>query len=243
MTDQTRARPTVKKVLVVEDDPMVALIHQRWIDNLSGFQTVSTVNNTADAITTLEHAHIDIAIVDLTLINSSGVDLIHRVRERGFRPEIIVVTADRTANTIDSLMRLGVDEYLVKPFTETRFRRAMQNASMRRELLSSELLSQAQIDFLRTSGRPAENSATSSRRLPKGIAAGTLESVIGALPEAPQAFDAEEVASAVGISQIVARRYLNYLAHRGELVVDHQYGHRGRPTNRYVRKRIGMTSG
>lgn len=45
---------------------------------------------------------------------------------------------------------------------------------------------------------------------------------------------AEEVATAVGIARVTARRYLDYLEKTGVIRLDVQYGSVGRPVNRYV---------
>lgn len=45
---------------------------------------------------------------------------------------------------------------------------------------------------------------------------------------------AEEVANALGIARVTARRYLDFLVKEGELKLDMQYGGVGRPVNKYI---------
>jgi two-component system response regulator DctR len=52
------------------------------------------------------------------------------------------------------------------------------------------------------------------------------------LQEGPQS--AEEVANALGIARVTARRYLDFLVKEGELKLDMQYGGVGRPVNKYI---------
>ena len=49
---------------------------------------------------------------------------------------------------------------------------------------------------------------------------------------------AEEVAGAIGIARVTARRYLDYLEKSGGITLDVQYGGVGRPVNRYVRNHV-----
>ncbi|NQD53388.1 two-component system response regulator, partial [Bacillus altitudinis] len=43
-----------------------------------------------------------------------------------------------------------------------------------------------------------------------------------------------EVANALGIARVTARRYLDFLVKEGELKLDMQYGGVGRPVNKYI---------
>lgn len=59
---------------------------------------------------------VDIAIVDLGLPSLSGVELIRRVRAEGKDYPILVLTArDRWQDKVEAL-KLGADDYVVKPF-------------------------------------------------------------------------------------------------------------------------------
>lgn len=224
------------RVMVVEDDPMVALIHQRWIARITGFDCVSTVSSETDALKALETVEVDLLVVDLTLVNSNGLDLIDQVRRRGYRVDIIVVTANRSGATVEAVTRLGVGDYLVKPFSEERFHRALQGSLLRRHLLAHDALSQDQIDSIHTVGLRSPTPTKTSP--PRGISKGTLALVIEAIDDPDEARTAEAVGKQVGISAVVARRYLSYLVEQGAAVVDHRYGQRGRPTNLYSRRRV-----
>lgn len=224
------------QVMVVEDDPMVALIHQRWIARMPGFDCVPTVSSEAEALALLHTVDVDVLVVDLTLVNSGGVDLIKQVRQGDDPVEIVVATADRSGATVEAVMRLGVCDYLVKPFSEERFRRALHSASVRRQLLAHDTLSQHQIDCIRMAGPPSGPRAETVRRTPKGISTSTLSLVLEALDVPGEGRTADAVAELVGISAVVARRYLGHLVEQGAVVVDHRYGQRGRPTNLYRRR-------
>ncbi|MBN1237638.1 MAG: response regulator transcription factor, partial [Gammaproteobacteria bacterium] len=59
---------------------------------------------------------VDVAIVDLGLPSMSGVELIRRLRAEGKDYPILVLTArDRWQDKVEAL-KLGADDYVVKPF-------------------------------------------------------------------------------------------------------------------------------
>src|SRR5690606_36386960 len=100
-------------------------------------------------------------------------------------------------------------------------------------------LQQAEVDRLLTGGIAVATAAAGQAVLPKGLSGTSLELVSRALAaEAggdPGASDhsASEIAEAVGMSRVSARRYLEYLVASGRAEVAPRYGTTGRPENRY----------
>lgn len=68
--------------------------------------------------------------------------------------------------------------------------------------------------------------------VPKGLSAETLERVVSALAERPDA-SASEIGGAVEISRVSARRYLEHLAGSGRAIRTLDYSTKGRPSTRY----------
>jgi response regulator of citrate/malate metabolism len=70
--------------------------------------------------------------------------------------------------------------------------------------------------------------------LPKGLSAETLRLVAEKLREADVDLSAAEMAAALGLSRVSARRYLEHLADTGKADVKLRYGEVGRPERRYA---------
>ncbi|UNK71648.1 PAS domain-containing protein [Microbacterium sp. H1-D42] len=68
--------------------------------------------------------------------------------------------------------------------------------------------------------------------IPKGLSAETLERVVEALGEQPDA-SATEIGDSLSISRVSARRYLEYLASTGRAIRTLDYATKGRPGSRY----------
>ncbi|ENN84972.1 two component transcriptional regulator, winged helix family [Rhizobium freirei PRF 81] len=100
-------------VLIVEDEPAIAQILEAYLTR-DGFRTVRA----GDGETALQHHALlkpDIVLLDVRLPKLDGFGVLGRLRQAGSTP-IIMVTA--VADDIDRLsgLRLGADDYVVKPF-------------------------------------------------------------------------------------------------------------------------------
>lgn len=102
------------RVLVVEDDPML-LDGLKVGLGLAG-ATCDVVSTCGDAEAALATSVFDAVVLDRMLPDGSGLDVLKRLRERGDRTPILLLTAlDDISDRIDGL-DAGADDYLGKPF-------------------------------------------------------------------------------------------------------------------------------
>jgi DNA-binding response OmpR family regulator len=102
------------RVLLVEDDRLVAGTVVLGLSR-SGY-TVDHVSSAEMADSALRHEEFDLAIVDIGLPGADGLDLVGRVRRRGSRLPIMLLTArDGLADRVGGL-DAGADDYMAKPF-------------------------------------------------------------------------------------------------------------------------------
>ena len=102
------------RVLLAEDNPQLVT----WLAKAlrHGHYAVDTVSDGPGAEQLLVSEDYDAVILDLTLPRMDGLDVLRRVRERGSRTPILVLTA---RGALDDRLRgfdLGADDYLTKPF-------------------------------------------------------------------------------------------------------------------------------
>jgi two-component system response regulator PhoP len=102
------------RLLLVEDDPNLSRSLQLQLE-----QAGYSVEKSTDGREGLYYAReypVDLAIVDLGLPSMSGVELIKQLRADGKEYPILVLTArDRWQDKVEAL-KLGADDYVVKPF-------------------------------------------------------------------------------------------------------------------------------
>jgi two-component system alkaline phosphatase synthesis response regulator PhoP len=101
------------RVLVVEDDPTLRLVIQ---DNLGaeGYD----VDLAADGVCAVRQAQAvtpDLIVLDLTLPDCDGLDLLPVLQLRGQVPIIILTARSQQTEKLSGL-RLGADDYITKPF-------------------------------------------------------------------------------------------------------------------------------
>jgi response regulator of citrate/malate metabolism len=223
----------VIRVLVVDDDFMVARIHARFVERTEGFEVCGTAHTAADALELSASLNPDLVLLDVHLPDMSGLELLGRLREPGKEVAVVMVTAERGAAAVRQALHGGAMQYLVKPFdyddlADRLHRVAASMASLPFDD-EAEGVDQATIDQAFGAGG-ARVAAPPS--LPKGLSPETAELVLEAAREAGE-ISASEAGERVGLSRVTARRYLEYFVDAGAAEVRLRYGGTGRPERRY----------
>jgi two-component system, OmpR family, response regulator TctD len=102
------------RILLVEDH----LELSRWIGRAlqDAHLTVEFATNGADADTLLHTQEYALVILDLTLPKMDGLEVLRRLRARGGRAPVLILTARGGLNDRVQGLNLGADDYLAKPF-------------------------------------------------------------------------------------------------------------------------------
>jgi two-component system, OmpR family, response regulator ResD len=103
-------------VLVVDDEPTIAEVVSRYLER-AGYQTA--VAATGDAALTLAAGRRpDVVVLDLMLPDIDGLEVMRRLRQSDRkRTAIILLTARGEESDRVVGLRLGADDYVVKPFS------------------------------------------------------------------------------------------------------------------------------
>jgi two-component system response regulator TctD len=102
------------RILLVEDH----LELSRWIGRAlqDAHLTVEFAMNGADADSLLHTQEYALVILDLTLPKMDGLEVLRRMRARGGRAPVLILTARGGLNERVQGLNLGADDYLAKPF-------------------------------------------------------------------------------------------------------------------------------
>ncbi len=100
-------------VLVVEDEPDVARIIMGYLDR-EGLRTVRAENGQI-ALDLHQQLRPDIIILDVKMPKLDGYEVLTAIRRRGDTPVIMVTALDEDLDKLQAL-RIGADDYIVKPF-------------------------------------------------------------------------------------------------------------------------------
>jgi DNA-binding response OmpR family regulator len=102
-------------VLVVEDEPAIADVVSRYLRR-AGYETAIAATGRA-ALRRGEAAPPDVVVLDLMLPDIDGLEVMRRLRRGDRRRAIILLTARGEASDRIVGLRLGADDYVVKPFS------------------------------------------------------------------------------------------------------------------------------
>jgi response regulator of citrate/malate metabolism len=219
----------VIRVLVVDDDFMVAKVHRGFVDRVPGFTTVGVAHTGADALAQVGAVRPDLVLLDIYLPDITGLDVLRRLRESGDGgPDVLAVTAARDVSTVRSALRGGVVHYVLKPFGFDVLRDRLERyAAVHDRLALSTDVGQPDVDQLFVTLR------MSSAPMPKGLTADTSRLIADAMRDCPGDLSAEECAERIGLSRVSTRRYLEHFVTAGKAEVRLRYGSAGRPQRRY----------
>ena len=102
------------RILIVEDDPALANGLTRSLEQ-SGY-AIDCCSNGEDANRMLMDDIYDLVILDLGLPRLDGTEVLRRLRQRGGKTSVLVLTArDAIEDRVNGL-DLGADDYMTKPF-------------------------------------------------------------------------------------------------------------------------------
>ena len=113
----------MKKVLMVEDEFMVAKRLKRFIENAFDEQKIELhiCTNLDDAYDYLADHSIDVLFLDLNLQGKDGFELLKHTLCESFHTIIVSANSDRAIDAFD----IGVLDFVAKPFTQERIKKAI----------------------------------------------------------------------------------------------------------------------
>ncbi len=103
------------RVLVVEDEPRLAENIASALREGPNF-AVDCAHEGLTGLHLAENACYDLLILDLMLPGLDGQTLLKKLRARGDRTPVLILTAKADAPSIIALLNEGADDYLSKPF-------------------------------------------------------------------------------------------------------------------------------
>ena len=111
----------VKRILIVEDEPLVAFDNETMLADL-GYEVVATLDNFDSAIEQIESEQVDLVLTDLRLSgDQTGLDLAKAAKQRGI--PILFATGHELP---PEAMSLAVG-CLMKPYTERTLKNALNS--------------------------------------------------------------------------------------------------------------------
>lgn len=227
------------KVLILDDDPMVAEFNKRYLEELDGFTLVDLVHTPVAAQDVLQKKEVDLLLLDNFMPGKTGLELLRNLRTAQSRLDVIFITAASDAQTIRTALNYGAFDYLIKPFEFDRFKQALLRYKDKSTLLSNHrVFNQKELD---QQILHQQHQATEAESLPKGLTKATLKVVMDVIQlKKSDSFSTEDIAEITQISRVSIRKYLKFLKSIGVLGERMTYGTIGRPIYQYVYKEMNV---
>ena len=107
----------MRKILVVEDSPVMRDLIGSLIDELGGFE-ITAVENGLEALRVLPSEQFDLIVTDINMPNINGLELLAFVKKNPnhVNTPVLVVTTEGAEKDREKGLALGANAYLVKPF-------------------------------------------------------------------------------------------------------------------------------
>lgn len=103
-------------LLIADDDAIIREgIRKYLMKNFAQIDTVLTAKNGQEAFSIFEESKPDIIYTDVAMPIFDGLELIDRLHQNGYRPKAVVISAFENFSYAQNAMRLGVEDYLIKP--------------------------------------------------------------------------------------------------------------------------------
>jgi CheY-like chemotaxis protein len=120
---------TLRKVLVVDDDPVVGKSFNRVLSKDKGYVVV-TAENAAQALERIREQDYDVVFTDIKMPGMDGVELTERVKaSRPWTPVVIITGYGTTANETRA-KAAGVADFMRKPLSPEMIQESAEHALM-----------------------------------------------------------------------------------------------------------------
>ena len=130
-----RESPDMTRALIVEDDAKIRanLIFQLREEGLEP-RAVESAESALEILADPPAPSPDLLLLDVRLPGLSGIDLVRRLVERGGLPPTIILSGEASISETVEALRLGVHDFIEKPFSKERLLQSIRNTLKRTEL-------------------------------------------------------------------------------------------------------------
>jgi DNA-binding NtrC family response regulator len=121
-----------RNILIVEDDEIFLKPLVKNIER-AGYR-VATTGNVKEAISLLKKEDFDLVITDKKLPDMDGVEFVKYIKAENPDLAVIMMTAFGTIESAVEVMKLGAEDYIVKPFSNEEILMAIEKVLKLQEL-------------------------------------------------------------------------------------------------------------
>lgn len=133
------------KILIVEDEAELRSILSQYLTE-AGF-TCEIAENFDTAIEKISLYEYDVVLLDITLPDGNGLELISAIKKNNLKTGIIVVSAKNSLDDKISGLDLGADDYMTKPFQLSELNSRIKAVLRRRSFDGDDLIKHNELEL------------------------------------------------------------------------------------------------
>ena len=106
-----------KKVMIVEDDPLLAVVEQKMVERL-GYEVIGKAASGEEALKKIQELNPEILLIDVQLAGQlNGIQTVKMIRENYKDIPVIFLSGDRSPSVLKDAQSTDYVEFLLKPIT------------------------------------------------------------------------------------------------------------------------------
>ncbi|MEW9124779.1 MAG: response regulator [Thermotaleaceae bacterium] len=126
-----------KKILIVDDEKNIRLTLKHCLSE-QGYQIDMAVNG-EEALSKLSELTFDLVLLDIKMPGLTGMQVLEKLRHKGNKVDVIMMTAYGTIEKAVEAMKLGAIDFISKPFTPDEIRMIVKDV-LNRQMLNEEIV-------------------------------------------------------------------------------------------------------
>jgi DNA-binding response OmpR family regulator len=124
------------KILIVDDSKNIRITIQHLLENENHeFDIAMNGEEALDKILTNEF---DLVFLDIRMPTMDGMEVLREIRKKGNKTPVVILSAYGTVDNAVEAMKLGVVDFMTKPFTPAEIRELLQSFEKREALTEEE---------------------------------------------------------------------------------------------------------
>ena len=157
-----KSKNAARRVLIVDDHPMMRTGLAQLIDNENDLKVGAEADTAGQAINAVAKQKFDLVLVDISLPDKNGLELIKDIRTLTPDLPILVVSMHDELIYAERVLRAGARGYIMKQEGGQKFLLAIRQVLAGKIFVSEKMSSRILENF---SGKPAEHAGSPVRRL------------------------------------------------------------------------------
>ena len=109
----------MRRVLIIDDAMFMRQMLKNALEQV-GFEVVGEAKNGIEGLDLFNKLKPDLTTLDIVMPEMDGIEVLTKIRETNTEAKIVMVTAVDQREPMLTAMKLGVTDFIVKPFNDDR---------------------------------------------------------------------------------------------------------------------------